>query len=145
MRRFILAVGLVALVAAVVSGASIASKPGAGLPVHPAKSNFGRVAVGSFSQLSVTVTNNTDVTFTFADWIGFDEPSPFRLALSPDPGSDCTQVALAPGDTCAFTTTFSPTEAGHFQRSMDMVFRSAIGPGIGATWDVKGIGYTPKP
>ena len=144
MRRFILAVGFVALVASVLSGASIASKPGSGLPVHPANLNFGNVEVGSSSQLSVTMTNNSEEFISFAEWLGFDEPSPFALAFSPDPGSDCLLVLLAPGDKCTFTTTFSPTTEGRFERTMMMSFFTGLGHGYGAVWDVTGKASVPK-
>ena len=80
---------------------------GGGQQITPRSIDFGPVGVGGTAQLQVAVTDNGFVNIT--GWAGGAVPTPFN-------GSQDCNIAggLAPGSTCHFYYTFSPTAAGSF-------------------------------
>jgi hypothetical protein len=81
---------------------------GGGQRVTPRALDFGPVGVGNTAQLLVAITNNS-LTTNITGWAGGAVGAPFSAT------QDCNIAGgLAPGATCHFHYTFSPTSAGSF-------------------------------
>jgi hypothetical protein len=88
---------------------------GVGVPsvsVGPTSLDFGHVLVGATAQLEVVVTNVVGSTVT-PHYAGGAPNDPANFGGS----QNCASVPLAPGESCRFTYTFTPSGTGVFTTS----------------------------
>jgi len=104
-RNSLVVFGIVAL-CGILSGAGAAHAEGTGLWVSPLEIDFGPVGVGSTSpQAVVTITNNSATTLN--GFAGGGVASPFSAS------QNCA-AGVAPGGSCSYFFTFTPTAEGEF-------------------------------
>lgn len=118
MRRFLLLFSLTVMCALALSGVALAGK--SAMTPSTSRLSFGKVAVGTFSSLPVTFTNNTagpvllnSVTLPDTHW-GYTYASP-----------SCASFVQS-GATCQMTIEFYPTATGHYGGKV--VFNWSDGP-----------------
>lgn len=110
---------------------------GGGQQVTPRSLDFGPVGLGSSAQLLVAVANNDFGNIT--DWAGGAPGGPFGAS------QDCNVAGgLAPGSTCHFSYSFSPTSAGSFS-AVSQVSNSFGGFSIALQGTGVGPGITANP
>ncbi len=94
---------------------------------------FGDVSVGQSSDQILTISNSGTATVNIANITGFS--SPFSVVNLPTSG-----VPLAPGDSVQLTVRFSPTQAGTFTSSINIMTNL---PPINQTIQLSGTGRQP--
>ncbi len=105
-------------------------------PTGDLKTLFGDVVVGSTVTAIVTIHSEGQVDLDEI-WVEDQDPlaAPFGLI------DNCSDISLAPGQSCSFTVSFTPTAAGTFSDTFDIISEDPDEPSL--TLTVSGNGIAP--
>ena len=117
-------------------------KPGV-LRLVGSSPDFGDVAMGSQTSLSVAITNSSDWNATWIAMKNLNEPFGFVGGQFPGTNGTCSH-SLGSGASCTLNISFQPTKAGEATSILTLTFQYGNGSTGEANLTLRGIGALPN-